>query len=505
MALKAEYQIVLTKSGSGAAQAVAELEQLKTTAASTSGTTGLEALNGATKTTTASLRALTPVVALLGGTLFPKFSTHIFMGSAALSSLKNAAVATNLGLLRTTGIVAGLATVCYVAAESFRVLKAAKEEASSVQRLQESAENMASRLKKGLLAAMEAGAVAISEAEADFFDRVFQQPTIERLRLAQEQLRGRIPPGFFHLGEDKTGIDSPAARRQAAQEQIAAFEQAQRISDLGSRLDLGPQFDRKTEEFLVNRLYVDRLNLFKDLRREGLMTEQELSDASTAAYEKKLSGLLELKEQQTELQRLEEESAQMFAEGLSRAIMEFASRTKDAKEAFLDFARAFLQQIATMILQQMILNALKSVGWGSGSGTGAAFGGIFLAGSGGVFPRFMALGGVQEVSKPTYFPRFNVVAGEAGREMLTVLARPRFMQIGGVEAIVGNAGNQKLAITKPENVGAGVSGKLLVNVGLEPGLRAAIVDEAITGSIITIERRAVQAGSTREAIRRATK
>ena len=48
--------------------------------------------------------------------------------------------------------------------------------------------------------------------------------------------------------------------------------------------------------------------------------------------------------------------------------------------------------------------------------------------------------GVSELTGPTYFPRFNVLAGEAGREMMTVLARPRTLSIGGANAIIGSVG-----------------------------------------------------------------
>jgi hypothetical protein len=68
--------------------------------------------------------------------------------------------------------------------------------------------------------------------------------------------------------------------------------------------------------------------------------------------------------------------------------MEFATEMKSAKDAFLDFARTFLNEIAKMIIQQMILNALKSAsqgsgGWGALIGAGVAVAGAAAGGSGG--------------------------------------------------------------------------------------------------------------------------
>lgn len=76
--------------------------------------------------------------------------------------------------------------------------------------------------------------------------------------------------------------------------------------------------------------------------------------------------------------------AQMFASGLTNAIDRFAQAVANgedvgvaAREAFLQFAADFLKQIAQMILQQTILNILRSFGLGGGGGIGA---GLFHTG-----------------------------------------------------------------------------------------------------------------------------
>lgn len=57
-----------------------------------------------------------------------------------------------------------------------------------------------------------------------------------------------------------------------------------------------------------------------------------------------------------------EEIRVSFASGLADGLLDFADGTKSAAQAFEDFARSFLRQIAKMILQQAILNSLKSAG-----------------------------------------------------------------------------------------------------------------------------------------------
>ena len=72
-------------------------------------------------------------------------------------------------------------------------------------------------------------------------------------------------------------------------------------------------------------------------------------------------------ERTTEIKRFAAENPIAFeainqaASGLSQAFVDFASGAKSAKEAFGQFAISFLRQIAQMILQQTLLNAIQNV------------------------------------------------------------------------------------------------------------------------------------------------
>jgi TP901 family phage tail tape measure protein len=67
-----------------------------------------------------------------------------------------------------------------------------------------------------------------------------------------------------------------------------------------------------------------------------------------------------------------------LASGLGDALFEIVDGTKSAQDAFADFARQFLRDIAKMILQQIALNAVKS----AFGGFGASGGGLFASGGG---------------------------------------------------------------------------------------------------------------------------
>jgi len=91
------------------------------------------------------------------------------------------------------------------------------------------------------------------------------------------------------------------------------------------------------------------------------------------------------------------------------------------------------------------------------------------------------------VSASTFFPKYNVLAGEAGPEWLTVLSRPRMMEIGGIQAAVGNAGRNQLALTNAADLQrAGPGGRLVIEVNVSPDAEARITDNAINGAVVRV-------------------
>ena len=158
-------------------------------------------------------------------------------------------------------------------------------------------------------------------------------------------------------------------------------------------------------------------------------------------------------------------------------------------------------------------------------GSGGMVGRATPAAIGGIFPRMMAAGGVQgvgEVSQATFFPRFNVIAGEAGREMLTVLAKPQTIDFNGIPAVVGQAGSRQLAIIDAVALGSarmmagggvaggfpgpqargGLSGSATVNVVLGDGLEARLVNNSIEGALVRVNQEVNQDSRLSHSIKR---
>lgn len=148
---------------------------------------------------------------------------------------------------------------------------------------------------------------------------------------------------------------------------------------------------------------------------------------------------------------------QLFASGLTNAFDEFAQAVANgedvgeaARKAFLKFASDFLRQIAQMIIQQAILNALRGLGLG-GAATGGG-GGLLssLFHSGGVVGR----GGTRRLVDPSVFigaPRFHDgrMPGLRSGEVASILQKdeevlskddPRNIRNGGAAA--GGAGGR---------------------------------------------------------------
>ena len=186
------------------------------------------------------------------------------------------------------------------------------------------------------------------------------------------------------------------------------------------------------------------------------------------------------------LQDIGQKGIESFAHGISTTLVQ-AFRT--GRFEFRQFASEFLAQIAQMIMQMLILATIKR----SLAGTGV---GAFLGfAEGGFAPRMAAAGmiaGTQTVNSATYFPQFNTVAGEAGSEVLAVLSRPRFMEIGGLASYVGSVQGQRVAMTNADDLArsaggrGGVGGVITVQVTGTKDFEARVIDSSIEGAVVRV-------------------
>jgi hypothetical protein len=89
--------------------------------------------------------------------------------------------------------------------------------------------------------------------------------------------------------------------------------------------------------------------------------------------------------------------------------------------------------------------------------------------------------------------------------MLTVLARPRFMEIGGIQAAVGQAGRSTLAIANAADLAHGAGGRIVIELMHSPETEARIVSNSVKGAVLQVTKEAQQSGPLRKALKSVTK
>jgi hypothetical protein len=286
------------------------------------------------------------------------------------------------------------------------------------------------------------------------------------------------------------------ARQQESLDMIKQFNQEEKLYTLTSK------DDKKT---ILDTELKDRLDFDANMMLDYRITLDQMAEMDNEARIKYQEGLNSIEKGEQlhvmTVHQMELHAAEEFASGFADAFVSFVQGTKSAEQAFGEFAASFVADVGKMIMEQEILNAINASGLLGG-------GGIKTASTGGIFPIMAASGlsGVSSVSSPTYFPKFNVVAGEAGREMLTVLSRPRMMDIGGMQAVIGKAGNNTLAITNASDLAnkSGPNGTITVELRPAPGYEAGIVQTAIQGAVVKVTSDMGQHTPLRQAVKQAT-
>lgn len=543
---QAKYEIIVQKVGS-ALPVAQELDQVaaasqRATIAGKATTAQLHALKEGATLTKESFRTLHAASLLLGG----HFAEVSMAGALAVDSMKlvkGAAAATGVGIAGISAAALGAAAAIATLVTGFESLHAMKEADESAKRLREQQEILRTRTLNELQLLQIQGKItgeeydqlrAKVEAAGDSYTKMKQavaavravdpsreetQATEKLTQLRQqlnletldgyakesqaarynfEQRRDEIRQLFSQLAKARGGkfdsADAGLMQNLLAQNEATnavvqgRITAARQMADLEQNLTVKAIGTSETRIEQADREFMERNDLYKQLQENGEMTEDQVTQHMQEASLKRIQVMqAEADKAKLNLKSIGEQAKiaqEQFASGLSQAIVDFVSRTKDAKTAFLDFAKSFLSEILKMIIEQQILNALKSLSFANG-------GFAMAAASGGSFsPRYAASGvaGVSSVSSPTYFPKFNVLAGEAGREMMTVLARPRLMAIGGMEAVVGQAGGQTLAIINANQLarGRGETIRLIVEHSEESKVK--IIKEAVSQAEVHVTR-----------------
>lgn len=478
-----EYTVSFTAAGDGAKVALSDLKVIQS--AADGAASSLSKLGGApkqavenlaqtTKTGTLGLKMMGTVVTALGYQNFPQMTAAVIGTKAALDQAKASGAQMTAGFATMATGIAAVGAAIAQATLLFGEWQNKKLTDASAAGLDASTRGITERLLGQVQALREAGDITIETYER--LDRMLRRGGAEGNAQVQQFMK--------------------SFERGSAQSLIA--EQNRGFANTRANLELNnPNFssNRKMQEVQLQSEYNDQMKLYNILLEDGLITEQERTGLAMEADTKRIQGLVQLRGQLTDIQQLEAAIAQNFASGMSAALVQSFQQGGQALQAFFS---QFMQQTAQMIIQLLIIKALKSTSWGSA---------LFPAAEGGMFPRMMAAGGMQgvsSVSSPTYFPRFNVVAGEAGREMLTVLAKPRMMEIGGMQSVVGYAQGNRLAITNADQLAARAgsgSGMVEIRVTLGPELRAEIVNQSVQNAVVTVTQEAQSNTPLRRAIR----
>jgi hypothetical protein len=259
----------------------------------------------------------------------------------------------------------------------------------------------------------------------------------------------------------------------------------------------------------VNEEYDRRVATYQRLAAEHKITEEQMTSMTRdAAFERDRAVEEGLQRQREQERRAHEERLQEWRQVTAQIEQTIATNVagglvnafRTGKFEADKFFSDLFAQIAQLILQTLILRAIRGM-------FGAAFaeGGTTFAAAG--LPPTFAAEGLTQLNHATYFPRFNVVAGEAGMEMMTVLAKPRPMAFGGVQAMTGFAQGKELAVMSAGGAAAlangsgGGTGRIVIDVNMAPGLRAEITQDAVVGAEVRITQQLGRDSAVRSAVK----
>lgn len=232
----------------------------------------------------------------------------------------------------------------------------------------------------------EKSASVIENAQARIL-ALTQQINLEETKRATavaEQNQGEI---------DRINQAQQALALQILQQNILIEGEANKVAILTQSLELENQIkQRKIEAISLNPVQ-QALDLH--LLQNGLQ-RKDLSEEELALLEAKIAKSQELDVVQKGLAGLRDS----ITNGMESAFMSIIDGSKSAKQAFADFAKQVLAQIAKMIIQMLIFKALSGPlgGLFSNGGiatppAGARYGGIMQARRGGMFENY-STGGI---------------------------------------------------------------------------------------------------------------
>lgn len=490
-----EILVNLIKRGEGAKIAIEEIKALdtatkqlgqsqeRTTQTSTAANVALARGNREVAAVTRSYSVLSATVGSLAASAFPQLGGAIFAVQGAMQSASTVAQAQGKSFSALAVGTIGVTAVLTAGVSAWNIYRNAVDEnvreavnrGESLLQLQDAinyrlteSERIEQRLQGRRSIAENIRSLGGRDSEASLYeDSAAIQAQIERAKLRQ-----RDEEAARKREEELRGYGGAANRgrlggKGASEAEIRAAELQSALGEMQVHADQWYAWQMQKEEEGTTR----HGQLMEERKRSWEYYTREARKLNEGLYQ--------------DMHRISEQGTELFASGLAGAIV---GAFRDGDKAFQQFAANFLAMMAEMILQAVILRSIQGVFGGFSGGT-VPNGNVGLAAQGGAFPRMMASGGLagRELNQATYFPQYNVIAGEAGREWMAVMARPRAMEVGGVQAMVGNMEGRRMALTDADQLaGRGGGGIAQIMVHLSPELRASIVEESIKGARVTV-------------------
>ena len=253
--------------------------------------------------------------------------------------------------------------------QEYRDAEAKKAQQAADRRAQE-AERLANTISQIERQALQATADTLAEKEAlivakhnetlaELQDSGADQATIERLTaLVEAAKQAEIQELRVADATEKTRL-----AEEALNEAIAVRDS--QIQTVGARVQAGQLSEAEGAE-QIRQIYIktkdEIIALANELMKLPGLTDAQRASVEALRVETELAGTEGVK-----LGVTYAEASKMFASGMTDALDDFISGTKTAGEAFREFAADFLREIAKMIIQQQILNALKSFNMTAGA------------------------------------------------------------------------------------------------------------------------------------------
>ena len=456
----------MTKVGDAPLQATAEFQQLQGAAAqaNTSLQTATGGFGGVTKEVQATkmeVHALTNLMMVFGLQRCPQVTMAVTGVAYGFRGIKLAADAAKASVVAVTAefavILAGLYAIMRAYEEAVKMFAAQKEEAASLTAVWAAQDAEAARLRKEIEAL--AKAHKISAEAAIYWTESLQSgaPWLNQMAAA-------------YVAEKKAIADVQKVSHEAWLETLDdKSRELEKIGDVRTKRlqaleDLKKYYAGDAAVMAAIAKAEENIGAAYDMAATKILTVTVTAPAAIQTF--------------TELELAGRHAIEEFASGFSHTLVE-GIRTGHMEMG--KFFGDFMAMAAQMLIQLQMMSMFRSI-FPSLFPVAAAV----LAGGG---VRFAAGGlpGVFEASRPTYIPKFNVMAGEAGREMLTVLAHPKRMQLGGIEAIVGDAGANKLAVARAGDV-ARAGGTIVIEVRHSEMAEARIVENSVSGSVARVTR-----------------